>query len=539
MSRSPSTPSNPTRLSMRSDRIGSPSPLDPVNTSINSTPLVQTPPISLHETAPLAAPIARLHADRTPLQRPIGEAQGAEVPELDLGIELRPMVVTPEPTRSFCATSPMVEKAKAKLALNALDHSSGEMTPGRLALRGHAIKHVTDNSYDIEVALRTLQVSRSVATSEADRETFNAIATPSVMTHIGDIQSLILKTYHQTKTSPEDSGWEFYFDSKSIIHTMGYYGQVWINNTKKQVVLVSSGTKVYFPEFEGSSYSNLFGVMHLIKDLINDIQLFSNSAPSQYKGVRKFIDLMVSKFREDSIDLADYDIIFTGHSLGAITSDMGMLYAKTIHDLNVHSITMENPGSAPSMKILAEKMQKHLKSPDLDDAKKHCTVVNNAPNWINTACQQFGDVYLNLVTRYQEQELPAFWKFAPSSIRGLLLETLKQFEFHDKGYFAQMPDMRLQQTWPVGIFRDILVEKIADTVASCESIILGSPLLSSLFVDVVKLVKTVGEKSSEAKQKVIEFCAEVKEEAELFFDHILSYDEIGGIGDTEEDSVVA
>jgi hypothetical protein len=281
-----------------------------------------------------------------------------------------------------------------------------------------------------------------------------------LLDHIQELQSLVFKTYDMDTSESDLIGWTLVCDSSILSNTTGYYGQIWINHRYKQVAIVSSGTKLNFPSFPDSSISNLYGILHLLKDGLNDIQVFMHCTPSQYKrGMERFIEYFISL----DLDLKEYDITFTGHSLGAILSDLGALYAhkyKTCFN-SIHSITTENPGSKTSMETLYQKLSTRgeLEGVDLEELRSVFYVLNNRPNWVNTNSEQFGEVYLNEPV-YTKVPVPtSVSDILPTEISEVLRTALDHIEWHDKGYFKGMRRISYVEKWEVGLFQEYVREK--------------------------------------------------------------------------------
>lgn len=285
-----------------------------------------------------------------------------------------------------------------------------------------------------------------------------------------DYHKIIDKTYKQDRNISDDlDGWLCHSDTLYIKNTLGYYGQVWINHDHKIILISSSGTKWDYDIIPANDITNLYGRMHFVKDVWNNLQALRGNLPSQYKrGVEVFVKDSIEELRANLGEgLTEYELHFTGHSLGGELSDLGALYAHKYsnHFKNVLSISIENPGSKKIVNLLAQKL---IDRKDLDETftiekfAKKCFVINNIPNWVNTSNEQFGRVFIIS----SNGELPNDdFTFSPtiSSMNGCLPRDLKKLVIklqheiflHDRKNFVDIKFITPHEgSWPVGKFTD-------------------------------------------------------------------------------------
>jgi hypothetical protein len=144
-------------------------------------------------------------------------------------------------------------------------------------------------------------------------------------------------------------------------------------------------------------------------DLIDDITLAMHKVPYKYEDVKKFIDHSIRevidlqpslKGKQVSDPLVQnylnkYEFITTGHSLGAVLSDLAAVYIKSL-GLNVtQSITFDSPGSRPVL-LNALKTQSELKSLTEEKLKNEINFTEylSYQNVINKTNNHFGKINL-------------------------------------------------------------------------------------------------------------------------------------------------
>ncbi len=199
---------------------------------------------------------------------------------------------------------------------------------------------------------------------------------------------------------------------------------VLIDKTNKSVVVVTAGTRI-----DGE-----FGDM--IADVRDDLLLSFGFQPQKKQEVQSLNDLIIQEIPDDG--LKDYKFHYTGHSLGAVMSDiaatnMAMKLLKQDIPVSgkISTITFDNPGSY----TLVNKMLKNYKKKSIEEENSLYTnennqnnkdlhnkkledinnlelkdfvdykSFNNRPNAINTTDKQAGKVYTIVPKEQKERNL--------------------------------------------------------------------------------------------------------------------------------------
>ncbi len=314
----------------------------------------------------------------------------------------------------------------------------------------------------------TLYTSDSLsACTDSSRDSWEdqeSLTTPVDSEMIQSLHHLVLQSYGQSYDQKD--GWKFVQDSKSIKNTGGFYGQIWINELSKQISFVCAGTKYNSKDWQCNNlfYTNLPGKgIDIIKDAINDLQIAAGIMPTQYeRGVQKFIKSFIENLNGSSShsqlsdkNLEEYSLIFTGHSLGAALADAACLHFHNSKDtINIHfksisAITMENPGSK---KLLEQVHEQEKCNFTLENIKDNFTVVNNQPNFINTALDQFGQVYENQYPAVEN--MPAI---STSLMQNLLSDLRNLMIHHSDEHFKNSQGLVENNQWQVGLYKDYLM----------------------------------------------------------------------------------
>ncbi|KAF8818861.1 lipase family protein [Rickettsia endosymbiont of Cardiosporidium cionae] len=162
---------------------------------------------------------------------------------------------------------------------------------------------------------------------------------------------------------------EFFDDTSS--EYQGYQADIFINHEKKNAIIANPGSVIY--DKNGS-----FSIKHIINDLFNDIQLFFNFIPIKFylaqKLNREILMPIVEKY-------PDYNFIFTGHSLGAVISDLQAAdINRKINNLSIYSITFENPGSKKILQKLCHNTEEYN---DIIQSIKYHAIQQQNKNFIN------------------------------------------------------------------------------------------------------------------------------------------------------------
>lgn len=176
------------------------------------------------------------------------------------------------------------------------------------------------------------------------------------------------------------SGWEILTASCNNISTFenGYKAVAFINRETKVVHIASAGTKAD------------------INDLWDDALITFHYTPNKIVTLKKFVDEIIEKI--GGIEKAtEYVFDTSGHSLGAIVSD---LTGVELHSRNLNfnkSVTFDSPGSEDVIKyaIKQDLFTGKVITP-IEELAKHSEVYNAKPNIINTTNKHLGGVNLVL-----------------------------------------------------------------------------------------------------------------------------------------------
>lgn len=154
-----------------------------------------------------------------------------------------------------------------------------------------------------------------------------------------------------------------FLDHNGSLSRDGFYGAVYVNHTKKQVVLALQGTKS-------------------TQDLISCAHLAFNAIDRQWICAKVFGEKVHEKIREDA-SLKDYRISFTGHSLGAAQAELlAFLHGET-------AVTFESPG----IRTLLNSISQFFPDKPIDDPSSfRITGYMPQPNLINTGKEHVGSL---------------------------------------------------------------------------------------------------------------------------------------------------
>ena len=158
-----------------------------------------------------------------------------------------------------------------------------------------------------------------------------------------------------------EQGWSSYgvrIEDLGIEDLKGYYGRVFINADTGQVVIAHRGTNDL-----------------LSGDVVSDAQLFMDDIPDQYAVSRQFVMAIQQKLAEDGYD---YTLTHTGHSLGAVLSDLNAMKDHT------RGIAFDNPGSREIIQNFGDEFGNY--------SSDQLISYQSAPNPVNQANPQAGYV---------------------------------------------------------------------------------------------------------------------------------------------------
>jgi hypothetical protein len=137
-----------------------------------------------------------------------------------------------------------------------------------------------------------------------------------------------------------------FIDSKD---NNNYYGSAYVNQEKKQLIFTHRGTDSL----------NACGDDKKNYDFIVDG--FKNKefeGYGDYTECNEAINFIEEVLKDDKYK--DFFIIITGHSLGALLSDVTLYHLKTKKNINCKSIVFANPGSKPFLEKVASQKNKKL-----------------------------------------------------------------------------------------------------------------------------------------------------------------------------------
>ncbi len=144
------------------------------------------------------------------------------------------------------------------------------------------------------------------------------------------------------KTLFDEDGYKLLIDTyaSKVSYYDHYKALVFTNDTTKELIIAHSGSR-YFPLGAAAS------------DLMNSIRYFwFEETPPKAAQIPIFIMHALSALKEEKINISDYKITFTGHSLGGVLSELAavelatQLKASNIPHSKIDVITFENPGTA-------------------------------------------------------------------------------------------------------------------------------------------------------------------------------------------------
>lgn len=162
------------------------------------------------------------------------------------------------------------------------------------------------------------------------------------------------------------SSWEILTTSNTEVDVNGnfsrdgFFSCAYVNHNKKHVVLAIQGTKA-------------------TEDLISSSHLVFNQLDRQWICAKKFAERVINRVKNDP-SLKDYEITFTGHSLGAAQAE----FLSYLFDIK--AVTFESPGSL-------EIIHSYNGGKYIDPSKIKSIGYLSRPNIINTAKTHVGKVY--------------------------------------------------------------------------------------------------------------------------------------------------
>ncbi len=219
----------------------------------------------------------------------------------------------------------------------------------------------------------------------------------SIVEHLGGfLNSLDVSKVIELSQKDEKDGLIGYLATKAV-SVGGYYGQAYLDNNTKQLIIAHRGTDNLISAFtEGQKVDQKVGskIWELVKDLDDDYEIYSGKIPrEQFLEARKFTKKVKSVYGKEFNEIPN--IVHTGHSLGAVLAELC-----AIADSG-KAITFESPGTEPLLEELEELTYGQFDFKSFDPKKADIITYNAEPNRINTLHQHVGKV----VPLYKEDKV--------------------------------------------------------------------------------------------------------------------------------------
>lgn len=224
--------------------------------------------------------------------------------------------------------------------------------------------------------LKSLDLINDLASSISDFHIVKNLSSDK-LAHKGVSLACILGTKQYTidlyNKELANSGWDILATSVDDKNTnqYGYKAVAFINHTTKEIHISSSGTIIT------EKY-----------DLIDDARIIFGYIPNKMKPVKAFVTKVLEQAGGKE-KVIDYKFSTSGHSLGAIVSD---LTGVEIHSRGLtfeKSITFDSPGSKKVVEnaIINKEFSGEVVT-SIQELAKHCEVYNAKHNFINTTNPQ-------------------------------------------------------------------------------------------------------------------------------------------------------
>lgn len=214
------------------------------------------------------------------------------------------------------------------------------------------------------------------------------------------------------------NGWKY---ADSLMSDDGYFGLAVKN--KNEIVIIHRGTDNNFDNKIPDDLEVLSDKLHETSlDAINDIQLWLQNKPLQYKSASNFVKKIINKYPDASITI-------TGHSLG------GLIAKLTAINFKKKAVVFDSPG------------EKEIVGQDINQNEVMIEEYNSIPNVINSVNQHITKPFLlpNITVS----------KFKPA-LKGFLFLTK---ELHNIDNIIEQFDaktgaakaIRIDANWPSGV----------------------------------------------------------------------------------------
>lgn len=174
----------------------------------------------------------------------------------------------------------------------------------------------------------------------------------------------------ETEKAIEGTGWKILCNSADYkdTHQYGYKAVAFINEKTKEIHVATAGTD---PKN--------------VDDLKDDIQgVYMHGNISKIKPMKAFIDKVVNKLNAEG-----YKYTTSGHSLGAVVSDLTAAEIVSRNLKLIESTTFDNPGSYSALDYATKnKFFSNEAREKIYSLAKYCKVINAVPNLINETNDQ-------------------------------------------------------------------------------------------------------------------------------------------------------
>lgn len=178
----------------------------------------------------------------------------------------------------------------------------------------------------------------------------------------------------ETEKEIKSTGWKILCNSADYEDTneCSYKAVAFINEKTKEIHVATAGTD---PKSAN--------------DLIDDVRgVYGHGYISKIKPMKAFIDKIVN-----NADVKDYKYTTSGHSLGAVVSDLTAAEIASRNLNLVESTTFDNPGSYPALDYATKnKFFSNEAREKIYSLSKYCKVINAVPNLINETNNQFAAI---------------------------------------------------------------------------------------------------------------------------------------------------
>ncbi|WP_371222250.1 hypothetical protein ACA351_09905 [Orientia tsutsugamushi] len=178
----------------------------------------------------------------------------------------------------------------------------------------------------------------------------------------------------ETEKEIKGTGWKILCNSADYEDTnkCSYKAVAFINEKTKEIHVATAGTD---PKS--------------VNDLTDDVRgVYGHGYISKIKPMKAFIDKIVN-----NADVKNYKYTTSGHSLGAVVSDLTAAEIASRNLNLVESTTFDNPGSYPALDYATKnKFFPNEAREKIYALAKYCKVINAVPNLINETNNQFAAI---------------------------------------------------------------------------------------------------------------------------------------------------